>query len=174
MGEVKLLLERILSGDKDAFAVFVDEQKRLVSHIVFRMVSNTADREDICQEVFLKVYQNLNEFRSESKISTWVAKIAYNTCINYLEKKRLPLWDDLPSQAQAPGSLQDRGGQPDCFTEEKEITIHLRREIEKLPAHFRTILTLYHLEGMSYNEIGEITGCLKEPSKVTFFVPGGF
>lgn len=106
----------------------------------------------------MKIYQNLSSFRSESKLSTWIAKIAYNTCINYSEKRKLPLWDDLPSQAQTPGSLQDRGGQPDCFTEEKEITIHLHSEIEKLPVHFRTILTLYHLDGMSYDEIGKITG----------------
>jgi RNA polymerase sigma factor (sigma-70 family) len=158
MSDVKLQIEKILAGDKEACQALVEEYQRLVSHIVFRMVSNQADREDICQDVFLKVYQNLNEFRSESKISTWVAKIAYNTCINYLEKKRLPLWDDLPSQAQKPGSLRDRDVQPDCLTEEQEVTIHLHREIEKLPVHFRTILALYHLDGMSYNEIGKITG----------------
>jgi RNA polymerase sigma factor (sigma-70 family) len=158
MLDVKLQIEKILAGDKEACQSLVEEYQRLVSHIVFRMVSNQADREDICQDVFLKVYQNLKEFRSESKISTWVAKIAYNTCINYLEKKRLLLWDDVPSQAQTPRSFPERGDRPDCFTEEKELTIHLHREIEKLPVHFRTILTLYHLDGMSYNEIGKITG----------------
>jgi RNA polymerase sigma factor (sigma-70 family) len=156
MPDVKLQIEKILTGDKVAFQALVEEHQRLVSHIVFRMVSNREDREDICQEVFLKIYQNLNRFRSESKLSTWIAKIAYNTCINYLEKRKLPLWDDLSFEEQSLKSLSESKDHPDEFMEGREISFCLQGEMNKMPVHFRTILTLYHLDGMSYNQIGEI------------------
>jgi len=154
----KLLIEKILAGDKIAFHAFVEEYQRLVSHIVFRMVSNREDREDTSQEVFMKIYQNLNSFRSESKLSTWIAKIAYNTCLNYLEKRKLPLLDDLSFEEQSLASFSENNPRPDELTDEKEISFLLQAEIDKMPVHFRTILTLYHLDGMSYNQIGKITG----------------
>ena len=154
----KLLIEKILAGDKIAFQSFVKEYQCLVTHIVFRMISNREDREDTCQEVFMKIYQNLSSFRSESKLSTWIARIVYNTCLNYLEKRKLPLLDDLSFGEQAPESFSENNPRPDELTDERELTFLLQAEIEKMPVHFRTILTLYHLEGMSYNQIGEITG----------------
>jgi len=156
MPDVKLQIQKILTGDKDAFQWLVEEHQRLVSHIVFRMVSNREDREDTCQEVFLKVYQNLGNFRSESKLSTWIAKIAYNTCLNYLEKRKLPLLDDLPFEEQSPESFLEYNQRPDKLTDEREMSALLQAEIEKMPAHFRTILTLYHLDEMSYAQIGEV------------------
>lgn len=155
MTDVKLQIQNILSGDKAAFQALVEEHKRLVSHIVFRMVSNKEDREDNCQEVFLKVYQNLNNFRSESKLSTWIAKIAYNTCLNYLEKRKLLLLDDLPFEKQSPDSFLEDNQRTDKLTYEREISVFLQVEINKMPVHFRTILTLFHLDGMSYHQIGE-------------------
>jgi RNA polymerase sigma factor (sigma-70 family) len=154
----KPLINKILVGNKKAFQSFIEEYQRLVSHIVFRMVSNRADREDICQDVFLKVYQNLGGFKFESKLSTWIAKIAYNTCISYLEKKRVPLFDDLSSENKSMESISDCSIRPDELTEGREISSLLQKEIEKMPVHFRTILTLYHLDQMSYNQIGQTMG----------------
>jgi len=156
MTDVKLQIEKILAGDKTAFQTLVEEHHRLVSHVVFRMISNREDREDTCQEVFLKIYQNLSNFRSESKLSTWIAKIAYNTCLNHLEKRKLLLLDDLSSEEQSQVSSLENVHRPDQLTDEKEISSLLQAEIDKMPVHFRAILTLYHLDGMSYNEMGEI------------------
>jgi RNA polymerase sigma factor (sigma-70 family) len=156
MSDIKLQIQKILTGDKSAFQTLVEEHQRLVSHIVFRMVSNREDREDTCQEVFLKIYQNLGKFRSESKLSTWIAKIAYNACLNHLEKRKLLLFDDLSSEEQSKDRFAENVHRPDQLTDEKEISSLLQAEIDKLPIHSRAILTLYHLDGMSYNEIGEI------------------
>ncbi|MDD3731276.1 MAG: sigma-70 family RNA polymerase sigma factor [candidate division Zixibacteria bacterium] len=65
----------------------MNQYLRLVNHVVFKMVSNDCDREDICQDVFIKAYQNLGSFKFDAKLSTWLARIAYNTCLNHLEKK---------------------------------------------------------------------------------------
>jgi len=153
--DAELLVKKTLAGNKKAFESIIEGHQRLVSHIVFRMVQNTSDQEDICQDVFLKVYENLGGFQFESKLSTWIAKIAYNTCLNYLEKKRVPLFDDLTPQERSLDSVSDCSIRPDQIVEGREVSSLLQNEIEKMPVHYRTILTLYHLEQMSYKEIEE-------------------
>ncbi len=151
----ELLVKKTLAGNKKAFESIIQQHQRLVSHVVFRMVQNPADREDVCQDVFLKVYEGLGGFKFESKLSTWIAKIAYNTCLNYLEKKTVPLFDDLTPEEQSLESFPSRVQGPDRIVEEKEASVLLRSEIDRMPVHYRTILTLYHLDQMSYKEIGE-------------------
>jgi RNA polymerase sigma factor (sigma-70 family) len=119
------------------------------------MIQSPTDREDICQDVFLKVYENLGGFKFESKLSTWIAKIAYNTCLNHLEKKKVLLFDDISSDDRSLESLPGNTLAPDRLAEEKQTSSLLRKEIRKLPVHYKTIITLYHLDHMSYNEISE-------------------
>lgn len=150
------LVQRILDGDKRAFRVLVEEHQRLVSHIIFRMVPGGPDREDLCQEVFLKVYQNLGRFRFDAKLSTWIATIAHNCCLDHLAKKRLPLYDDL-----AGGETMPEPEAPDTYSPERivvdgETADRLRREIDRLPPVYKTIVTLFHLDELSYGEIGRI------------------
>jgi len=150
------LVRKIISGNAEAFRVVVDQNKRLVSHIVFRMIRNETDREDLCQDIFIRVYQNLSSFQFKSKLSTWIARIAYNTCGNYLEKKKIPLYEDIASNKVSIESHCDYSAQPDTQAELEDVSIKLRTEIDKLPAQFAAIITLYHLDDMSYREIGSI------------------
>jgi RNA polymerase sigma factor (sigma-70 family) len=158
MTDSKLLVEKTLAGNKKAFESIVGQHQRLVSHIVFRMIQNPADREDVCQDVFLKVYENLGGFKFESKLSTWIARIAYNTCLNHLEKKKVPLLGDLTQEERSLDTVPGTAAGPDHLVEEKQIASLLRLEIDRMPIHYRTILILYHLDQMSYKEIGQITG----------------
>ena len=137
------LVGRVLDGNVDAFEHLIDKYKAL-------------DREDICQEVFMKIYRNLAGFRFESKLSTWIARVAYNTCMNHLDKKREILVDEVRPDPETLDCLSGDTDRPDEVAEDLDVSLRLRAEIEKLPASYRTILTLYHLEEMSYNEIGEI------------------
>ncbi|MCB0291377.1 MAG: sigma-70 family RNA polymerase sigma factor, partial [Calditrichaeota bacterium] len=141
--------------------------QRLVCHVVFRMVHNEEDREEICQDVFVKVYQNLSKFEQKSKLSTWIGRIAYNTCINYLKKKKVPLYEDLaPAESGESGSSQNKGSYLDRVpggakladetVSDKEMYKFLHEEIAQLPVQYRAILTLYHMDDLSYQEIGEI------------------
>jgi RNA polymerase sigma-70 factor (ECF subfamily) len=150
------LVQRILAGDANAFQAFVQQYQQLVAHIVFRMVSNTADREDLCQDVFLKAYQNLARFRFESKVSTWIAKIAYNTCINHLQKKKVPLYNDTSYEDDSIDNISGDRLTPEVFTEGKDTADRIQDEINRMDVRYRTVLTLYHLDGMSYAEIGKI------------------
>ncbi len=154
----RLLVRKVLDGEVRAFEIFVEKYKKLVSHIVFRMVRNVEEREDICQEVFMKIYKNLNNFHFSSKLSTWVAAIAYNNCVNYLQKRKEPLFEDIISEQKQLEIQDDNNISPDQRAEATDISSLLQMEIGKLPGSYRAIITLYHLDDMSYNEIVEITG----------------
>lgn len=153
--DTRQLINKILTNQVGAFEQLIKEYQRLVSHIVFRIVSNSKDREDLCQEVFIKIYQNLSNFHFESKLSTWIAQIAYNSCINYLAKKKLPLYNDNLGNNSF-YALAGETKNPEALANHQDIVTKLKSEIEKLPVLYKTILTLYHLDEMSYNEIGTI------------------
>ena len=152
----KGLILKILSGDQQALRQFIDMHQRLVSHIVFRMIPIEREREDICQNIFIKIYQNLGTFHFQSKLSTWIGAIAYNTCLNYLEKKKIPLREDIPGDYSIPDYADTDVLLPDAHVEREDTSIRIRRELMKLPAIFRTILTLFYLDELSYREIGAV------------------
>ena len=150
------LIQRIGAGDKEAFRTLIEKYQRLVINIVFRMITNANDREDVCQDIFLRIYNNLSGFRFQSKLSTWIAQIAYNRSINFLQKKKIPLFHDTCSDTLSIENISDNHNTPDRILEEKDIMNRLQHEIDQLSIPFRTILTLYHLQDMSYLEISRI------------------
>ncbi len=81
------LVRRVLQGDLQAFREIISQYEKLVSLIVWRTTGSKADHEDLCQEIFIKVYEKLNSYRTESRLSTWVGKIAYHHCLNHVRKK---------------------------------------------------------------------------------------
>jgi RNA polymerase sigma-70 factor (ECF subfamily) len=150
------LVQQILNGNSNAFRFLVAKHQRLVLHVVGRIVQRQEDIEDICQEVFMKVYSKIGKFRGEAKLSTWIARIAYNTSISHLRKEDR---DEL-SYDERPALV---AGETDESThhqsiETAEIKNYLMMKIEELPVQYRTVLTLFHLEEFSYREIEEITG----------------
>jgi RNA polymerase sigma-70 factor (ECF subfamily) len=162
----RALIDQILRGNLNTFRDLVEKYQKLVAHIVFRLVSHRDDREEICHEVFIKVYQNLAGFKFRSKLSTWIGRIAYTTTINYLRKEKVPLYEDIKPANQADDDIEYYGSDIKSIQSEEptpaealelyDQKVLIQKQLEKLPALYRTILTLYHLEQMSYQEIGTI------------------
>ncbi len=150
------LVSRIIAGDKQAFRLLIDRHERLVAHMVGRLIDSKEDREELCQDVFLKVYGKIGEFNFQSKLSTWVATIAYRMGINHLRKKRIEL-SDIPEDESFTAHFIS-SDDPHESMEDNEIEVMTLKLIDQLPAHYKTILTLYHVDQMNYNEIGEVTG----------------
>lgn len=150
------LVQQILNGNSHAFRFLVSKHQRLVAHIVGRIVQQNEDMEDVCQEVFIKVFNQLKKFRGESKLSIWIARIAYNTSISHLRKGK----HDAHSYDEHPGLIvrETDNSLNQKVVEKDEIKGYLLKLIEELPVHYRTVLTLFHLEEFSYREIEEITG----------------
>ena len=151
------LVEQILNGNNNAFRYLVANYQRLVLHVVGRIVRRQDEVEDICQEVFIKVFRKMKRFRGESRLSTWIATIAYNTSISHVRKlarRGEQLYEDNPAviALERDESLNQK------VVEKEEAKKILMEMIELLPVNYRTVLTLFHLEEFSYKEIEEITG----------------
>jgi RNA polymerase sigma factor (sigma-70 family) len=153
--EIGLLVSRVQAGDRQAFRIFIEKYQRLVAAIVFRMVYNAADREELSQEIFLKIFENIKGFQGAAKISSWIGRIASNTCINHLRKKRLPLFDDIAGPGQTLENVAGNNPTQELLNERADSNRNLQREIDRLPAHYRLILTLFHFSEMNYDEIGK-------------------
>ena len=152
MNDVELITQ-ILNGNMNAFTFLVNRYQKLVVHITGRLIQRQDELEDVCQDVFLKVYQNLGKYRNECKLSTWIATIAYNTSINYLRKYKK---GDMISSEEllAVPVISDT---KTLDFERVDLHQYIRSQIELLPVQYRTVLTLFHLEEFSYQEIEQIT-----------------
>jgi RNA polymerase sigma-70 factor (ECF subfamily) len=155
------IVERVLAGERDAFAALVRQHQRLVAHVVHRMVRDPRDREELCQDVFFRVYRKLDTFAHQARLSTWIARIAYRACLNHLERRDLPLYDDLHDAGEGGEPAIDRvagsGPSPLDSAEAEEMRAFVRARVDELPVQYRTVVTLYHLEEMSVGEIVEVT-----------------
>jgi RNA polymerase sigma factor (sigma-70 family) len=153
------LVKAVLNGDRNAFALIIKQSEGLVTQITFKMISSPGDRKDIAQDVFLKAFKNLSGFKFKAKLSTWIGQIAYNSCLHYIEKKKLVLLDNFGNDGELPANhisedLQN-GTEETLFNKELAAILHL--EIERLKPLYKTLISLYHQEEMSYAEIAEIT-----------------
>jgi RNA polymerase sigma factor (sigma-70 family) len=149
------IISRVLGGNLHAFRLLVREHERLVTAMVKRVLGNEDDAEDISQEVFINVYKNLSQFKFESKLSTWIARIAYTTALYHTRKvsgKALRL--DITKFENEDQHLEN----PENILVKKNASEYIQDQISKLPLPYRTVLTLYHLNELSYREIEEITG----------------
>jgi len=159
------LVERVLRGDTNTFNTIIKNTQGLVTQIIFKMIPGAEDRKDLAQDVYLKTFKKLESFKFQSKLSTWIGQIAYNTCVNHLEKKKLLLIennnDDSESDDETLEIMNNKTNPLSNETEKiifkKELSEILKKEIDKLSPVYRTLITLYHNEELNYSEIAEIT-----------------
>jgi RNA polymerase sigma-70 factor (ECF subfamily) len=160
--EDKQLIDRILRGDTRAFGTIIRNTENLVAQIVFKMISSPEDRKDLAQDVYLKVYNNLSAFRFQSKLSTWIAQIAYNTCLSWIDKKKPQLAGNMNNEDFARRLSESRfdsshGNESEAILSRRELSKILTREIDILPPLYKTLIVLYHNESMTYEELSQIT-----------------
>lgn len=160
----KRLVAAVVSGDESAFRQLIHQHERLVVSIVYKMVSRKEDCEDLCQDVFLKVYEKLPGFRFGSKLSTWIGSIAFNACVNFLQKRKPVLLEDLRNpiadeemQGHGESTVRDMSSSPGETLEIKEREMLLRNNIERLSVIQKTVLQLFHQNDLSLQEIAELT-----------------
>jgi len=158
----EVLVKAVLAGREEAFKTMIRQYERLVLQIVFRMVRRKADREDLCQDIFLKVYDKLSSFRFGSKLSTWIGSIAYNTCVNYLRRNRINLFgqhDREEEEQDMSMNVFDRfesSHQPDELFIAKENKTMLWKMVEELSPMQQTVIGLFHQQEMKMEEMSEL------------------
>jgi RNA polymerase sigma-70 factor (ECF subfamily) len=148
------LVEGARAGDRESYRLLVERYQTLVYTIALRMVRDRTEAEDIAQEVFLKVYRSLDQFREEASFKTWICRIATNRCIDWKRKHRTR--EETTHQVEEADRLVDElHERPEQALLRRETQGEVRRAIEKMPEKYRTILLLYHFQGMSYKDIAE-------------------
>ena len=163
--EDAILIEAFQKGDKVAFDKLVLKHTKRVFNLCFRLLGDYEEANDSAQETFIRVYRALRKFRFEAAFSTWLYRIAVNTCKNklksaaYRQKKRMVSWDN-PVSAHSPTVLeaQEESQSPAIELEKKERMRIIQEAINALPPEHKEVVTLRDIEGLSYEEIAEITG----------------
>ncbi len=160
------LIKAFLEDDKNAFDQLILLRKNMVFNLCYRFLGNYEDADDCAQEVFFKVYRSLNTFRFESNFTTWLYRIAVNTCKNKLNSldyrlrfKKMRINNRRPTE-EDPQSVDvgDETYSPELSLKHKEISRLIQEAVNKLPTPQRMVVILRDMEGRSYEEIVEITG----------------
>jgi RNA polymerase sigma factor (sigma-70 family) len=156
MMDDKALVSQVLSGDRMAFRQLIKQHERLVAHMIGRLIDRKEDREELCQDVFLRVYEKLGEFNFQSKLSTWVATIAYRHGVNHLRKKKIEIGHIPEGESFTAHFISENDPQEELS--DKEMNTMVLKLVDQLPAQYRIVLTLYHIDQMNYQEIENVTG----------------
>jgi len=144
-----ILVATALAGRPEAFGTLVERYERAVYHLCLRTMRDPEEAADCAQEAFFKAFRSLATFKPGSRFSTWIFSIAYHACCDRLGRKKRYSNDELPERADpAPG--------PAAVAEQNDEAQLLRAAIEALPEKYRTVITLYHLQGRQYEEIAEV------------------
>lgn len=154
------LVQRAQRGDQDAFATLFQLHKKRVYSVCLQMTKDIADAEDLTQEAFLQVFRNINSFRGDSAFSTWLYRIAVNTVLMKLRRRKAPplLSLDEPVSADLP-SLKRDIGTADLNLSGAIDRLALRRAIEELPVGCRQIFDLHEVQGFQHHEIARQLQC---------------
>jgi RNA polymerase sigma-70 factor, ECF subfamily len=148
-------------GNAEAFERLYQLHSRRVYSLCLRMVSNTAEAEDLTQEAFLQLFRKIATFRGESAFSTWLHRLAVNVVLMRLRKKTaiVSSLDEMTEpDEESSGPRRDFGG-PDLRLAGSIDRMNLQRAIEQLPQGYKSVFVLHDMQGYEHNEIAEIMGC---------------
>ncbi len=159
------LIQQVMEKDHQAFKQLVDRYQDQVLNTCYNLIGNRQDAEDVTQEVFCQVYKSAEKFRNESKLSTWLYRIAVNTSLNFIRDNKWSRWlksitallpDETEQVIEIPAPESDR---PDVDLEEKERRLMVQKAINSLPVKQRIAFVLHKYEGLPYQEIAGILKC---------------
>jgi RNA polymerase sigma-70 factor (ECF subfamily) len=152
------LVEQARAGMRPAFDQLVARYQRRLLRLVLRLLRDQAEAEDVVQETFLKAYRALPRFRGDAAFYTWLYRIALNGARNAILRRRQRCGPQgvTPSQMAAPVS---EIGTPESRLLSKQVMLAVDAAMEALPLELRTAIVLREIEGLSYEEIGEIMEC---------------
>jgi RNA polymerase sigma-70 factor (ECF subfamily) len=158
-------IQRVKAGDIQAFSTIVSHYQKMIFTIVLKIVENREDAEDITQEIFIKVFKSLDQFKEESGFSTWLYRIAYNTTLSELRKKKLFFTSIDDSLSSVNELITD-------YNEDTEHEIKLQyldKAIKKLPPDEIFLVTLYYLDEQSIENISKISNLSVSNVKVKLY-----
>src|SRR5882757_9028935 len=154
-----------LEGEERAFQELVERYQTRLLNFIYRTIGDREKAEDLVQEVFIRVYRHLHRFDRSKKFSTWAYTIASNLAKNELRNRSrnpLVLFQTIKKHWEAdhrPLQFEDATARPDDLYRKRYLKEAVDQCVDQLPTHHRAVFVLRELEGKSYAEIAEITGC---------------
>ncbi len=158
-------VQQVLSGNTFAFSYFVETYQDMAITIAYRICGNMQDAEDVVQESYIKAYKNLHSFRSESKFSTWLYRIVYNTSVTYIKSQ---MWLST-KEAEIENAKDLESDNLDIKIEAVERNKIVSDILQKMPKGDALLLTLYYMEDNPVKEIAKIVGLNESNVKVRLF-----
>lgn len=154
------IIKKIKKGDICAFEELISAYQKRIYNIVLKTLNNKDDAYDITQEVCIKIYKSINKFNENSLLSTWIYRIAVNTCIDEMRrnKKNLLYITRELEDKQIDLPIENLDKKPDDEYEKKEIRTIVRDHLHRLDAKYKIIIILKDIYGYSYEEISKILG----------------
>ncbi len=158
--EDALLIRRALAGDQRAYKKLRQKYHESIYNLIYRMIRDKDEVEDLTQEAFIKAFMSLSSFNDEFAFSTWLYKIATNNCINYIRRKKLQTFSiDKPVESKESDytyELPDSTYEPDQELIDRQRKKLLDDAINSLPAKYQHVIHLRHVEEKEYQEIAAI------------------
>ncbi|MBM3249416.1 MAG: sigma-70 family RNA polymerase sigma factor [Candidatus Omnitrophica bacterium] len=154
MNEDNKLIGQFLAGDIKGFEMLVKKYQNRTLNIVYSLVGNDRDSEDIVQEVFIKAYHGLGGFRGSAQFSTWLYRISVNTTYDFLRKRRHTTVHEDVSKAKA---VIDESSELSLSAREKKEEV--QKALDSIPFHYRSAVVLKDIEGLGYADIARALGC---------------
>lgn len=160
-------INQVLDGNTQAFAILVDRYKNLVFTLALRMVKDREEAEEVSQDTFIKVYKKLNKFKGESKFSTWIYKVTYNTCLDRIKtyKKK---YNTVEIDEYTAHHVKTTTTAYDTLVEQEQSQ-QLRNCIDLLPSEDSFLLSLFYFEEQSLEEIAKVIGITANNVKVKLY-----
>ena len=159
MNELELI-QGLRNSDESAFKYLVDTYQDRIFNTAIGIVQNAGDAEDVAQEVFIQVYRSIHQFKGDSKLSTWLYRIATTRALDLLRsrksKKRFGFMQRLFGDDNEPLYELPDFNHPGIALEKKEDAARLFKAIRQLPDNQKTAFTLHKLEDLSYKEVSEV------------------
>ena len=161
------LINKVIKGENNAYAILVDRYKHMVYTLALKIVKNREDAEEVAQDSFIKAYNALNDFKGESKFSTWLYKIVYYRSLDYLKKNKR----QVETTAIDISEEYNIATMDDALEgmELKERAQIIKHAIQELPADDTVLITLYYFEMLSMNEISKVMELPPNTIKVRLF-----
>ena len=159
------LVQRAQANDRAAFNEIVLKYKGKVYNFISRMVASALDAEDLTQETFIRAYLSIRSFQSRASLNTWLFRIATNLCIDYSRKQKTHIQPSSLSQqtesddGEMEREIPDRAFDPQRLLINSELGKMVECALQELPEKLRTVVLLYDMEGLSYEEIAAIMNC---------------
>ena len=161
--DIQNYIKRVKAGDFRAFSYIVSAYQQMVFTLVLKIINNREDAEDITQEIFIKVFKSLDSFRDESGFSTWLYRIAYNTTLSEIRKRKIV----FASFDNDFSNLEDEeiNENIENFATEERI-LYLEQALKTLPAEDALLITMFYLDNQSIDEISRISDLSQANVKV--------